>query len=130
MNTEIIWKDRKRTIFGLPLSFTKYVLHEDKLLISKGLFNTTEDEIRLYRINDLSLSVNLGQRIFGVGTIKCCSSDKTLKNFEVKNIKRVKFVKETLSDMVEAQRIKNRVGTRELLTDVVGGGEETLETEE
>ena len=28
-----VWKDRKRTIFGLPLSFTVYKLTNDKLLI-------------------------------------------------------------------------------------------------
>lgn len=117
MSNEVVWKDRKRTIFGLPLSFTKYSLHEDKLLISSGLFNTKEDEVRLYRMSDLSLSISLGQRIFGVGTIKCCSSDKTLGNFEIKNIKKAKEVKETLSDMIETQRKANRVGTRELLND-------------
>lgn len=117
MGNEVVWQDRKRTIFGLPLSFTKYSLHEDKLLISSGLFNTKEDEVRLYRMSDLSLSISLGQRIFGVGTIKCCSSDKTLGNFEIKNIKKAKEVKETLSDMIETQRKANRVGTRELLND-------------
>lgn len=117
MSNEVVWQDRKRTIFGLPLSFTKYSLHEDKLLISSGLFNTKEDEVRLYRMSDLSLSISLGQRLFGVGTIKCCSSDKTLGNFEIKNIKNAKEVKETLSDMIETQRKANRVGTRELLNN-------------
>lgn len=112
-----IWKDRKRTLFGLPLSFTKYVLHDDKLLISTGLFNTREDEVRLYRIKDLSLSISLGQRLFGIGTIQCCSSDKTLGNFEIKNIKNPKKIKETLSSMIEKERKENRVGTRELLGD-------------
>ena len=28
---DIIWKDRKRPIFGLPLSFTKYSVLEDKI---------------------------------------------------------------------------------------------------
>ena len=32
----IIWKDRKRIIFGLPWSFTRYSLTEDKLLIDTG----------------------------------------------------------------------------------------------
>ena len=26
-----IWSDRKRTVFGLPWSFTKYILTDDKL---------------------------------------------------------------------------------------------------
>ena len=32
-----IWRDRKRPIFGLPLSFTVYTLLEDKLLIDTGI---------------------------------------------------------------------------------------------
>lgn len=43
-----------------------------------------EDEVRLYRIIDISLNRTLGQRMFGLGTIKCCSADKTLGDFEIK----------------------------------------------
>ena len=71
-------KDRNRIIFGLPWTFTKYSLSEDRLFISTGLLSTKEDEVRLYRIMDLSLERKLWQRLFGLGTIKCCSADKTL----------------------------------------------------
>ena len=89
---EIKWKDRKRIIFGLPWTFTKYSLTEDRLFISTGLLSTKEDEVRLYRIMDLSLERKLWQRLFGLGTIKCCSADKTLGDFEIKNIKDSKNV--------------------------------------
>ena len=36
---EYIWKDRKRTIFGLPLSFTVYKLTEEKLIIETGFLS-------------------------------------------------------------------------------------------
>ena len=62
---EIIWSDRKRTIFGLPLSFTKYSLTNDRLFIQTGLFTTVEDEVRLYRIMDVKLTRTLGQKLFG-----------------------------------------------------------------
>ena len=53
INTEnVIWKDRKRIIFGLPWSFTRYRLEQDKFIIDKGFLSRTEDEIRLYRITD------------------------------------------------------------------------------
>ena len=35
---ETIWKDRKRFL-GMPLSFTRYSLSEDRLFLQKGLFN-------------------------------------------------------------------------------------------
>ena len=68
-NLNIIWKDRKRPIFGLPLSFTKYTLLEDKLLIDTGLFSTKQEEVKLYRIMDVTLKRSFIQKIFGVGTI-------------------------------------------------------------
>jgi len=66
---EIIWKDRKRSILGLPLSFTKYILLEDKLLIETGFLNIKQEEIRLYRITDITLVKPFSQRIFKLGTI-------------------------------------------------------------
>lgn len=36
MSENILWKDRKRTLFGLPWSFTKYKLTEEKLIIQTG----------------------------------------------------------------------------------------------
>lgn len=111
----IVWKDRKRTLFGLPWSFTKYSLSDDRLFISTGFLNTKEDEVRLYRIMDISLKRTLGQRIFGLGTIKCCSADKTLGDFEIKNIKKSKDVKELLSEMVENERNRKKVTSREFI---------------
>ena len=32
-----VWKDRKRTFLGLPWSFTRYELTEEKLIIETGL---------------------------------------------------------------------------------------------
>lgn len=113
--SNIVWKDRKRTLFGLPWSFTKYSLSDDRLFISTGFLSTKEDEVRLYRIMDISLKRTLGQRIFGLGTIKCCSADKTLGDFEIKNIKKSKDVKELLSEMVENERNRKKVTSREFI---------------
>lgn len=116
-NQKIIWKDRKRTLFGLPLSFTKYSLEEDRLFIETGFFNSVENEVRLYRIMDLQLSRTLGQKMFGLGTIKVKSADKTLGDFEIKNIKNSKEVKEQLSKLVEEMRDRKRVVNRELMME-------------
>ena len=108
-----VWSDRKHTLFGLPWSFTKYILTDEKLLIEKGFFKKTEDEIRLYRILDMSLSRTLRDRLDRVGTIHCCSSDKTASEFDIKRIRNPRDVKETLSDLVEKQRIARGVSVRE-----------------
>lgn len=108
-----VWSDRKRTLFGLPWSFTRYILTDEKLLIIKGLIKQTEEEIRLYRILDLALSRTLRERMDRVGTIHCCSSDKTASEFDIKRIKDPRRVKELLSDLVEKQRIARGVSIRE-----------------
>lgn len=113
----IIWKDRKRTLFGLPWSFTKYRLTEDRLFIETGFFTSKEDEVRLYRIMDVSLTRTLGQKIFGLGSIQCCSADKTMGDFEIKSIKNSREVKEMLSQMIEGERSNKRVSTREYMQD-------------
>ncbi len=112
---EIIWKDRKRIFFGLPWTFTKYSISEDRLFISTGFFSVKEDEVRLYRIMDVSLERKLWQRMCGLGTIKCCSADKTMGDFEIRNIKKSREVKEMLSNMVEDERTKKKVSSREFM---------------
>lgn len=111
----ILWTDKKRTLFGLPLSFTTYELEEERLFIRTGFFTRKEDEVRLYRIMDISWQQTLGQRIFGVGTIHCCSSDATMKEFDIINIKKPREVKEMLSQKIEEQIDKKRVYHREAL---------------
>ena len=112
---EVKWKDRKRTIFGLPWSFTRYRLTDDKLIVSTGIFSINEEEIRLYRIMDVTLKRSLGERLWGLGTIHICSSDKTTPEIDIKRVRQSSDVKEMLSDMVEAARKKNRVSAREFM---------------
>ena len=113
---EVIWHDRKRIFCGLPWTFTKYSLTKDRLFIETDLFNYKQNETRLYRILDLQLTRSFIQRIFGLGTIKVCSSDKALGNFDIKNIKFSSNVKELLSVNIEEQRQKNRVSSREFMS--------------
>lgn len=115
--TEYQWSDRKRTLFGLPWSFTKYMVTSEKLLIRTGVFSIREEEIRLYRIMDLTLKRSLGQRIFGVGTIHCCSADKSTPEFDIQSVKRPSIVKNLLSDLVEQERDRKRISGREYLMD-------------
>lgn len=112
---EYVWKDRKRTVFGLPLSFTVYRLTEDRLLIQSGFLSIKEEEVRLYRIMDITLKRSFGQRLFNLGTIHCCSADKTTPEFEIKSIKDPAQVKEMLSQMVEEERDKKKVSGREYM---------------
>lgn len=109
------WQDRKRTLFGLPLSFTTYKVTDEKLIIKSGFLSTKEEEVRLYRIMDVTLNRKLRERIWKLGTIHIVSADKSTPEFDIKRIKNSKEVKELLSDMVEAERVKKRVSGREFM---------------
>ena len=112
---KVLWSDRKRTFLGLPWSFTKYKLTEEKLVIQTGFFSIKQEEIRLYRIMDITLSRKLGQRMLRIGTIHCCSADKSTPEFDIKNIKDSERIKELLSDQVEHERQRKRVANREYM---------------
>ena len=115
MAYDIIWKDRKRFL-GLPLSFTRYSLSEDRLFLSVGFLNIKDEEILLYRVRDISSNRSLGQRIFGVGTVTVTSSDKTCPTLVLKNIKRPLQVKELLHTQVEEMKMRRRVRVGEIMT--------------
>ena len=114
---ELNWYDRKRLWCGLPWTFTKYGMSDDRLFVQTGLFSTHEMELRLYRVLNLRLDRSMSQRIFGLGTIHIDSSDRDLKSFELKNIRDCQGVKELLSEQVEIERKRNRVYSRENLSD-------------
>lgn len=110
-----LWKDRKRYL-GMPLSFTRYALSEDRLFLSVGFLNIKDDEILLYRVRDIDTSRSLGQRIFGVGTVTVVSSDKTMPTLLLKNVKDPVFVKELIHKQVEEMKIQRRVRVGEIMT--------------
>ena len=112
---EFLWKDRKR-YFGLPLSFTRYCLSEDRLFVSEGFLNIKDDEILLYRVRDIDTRRSLWQRLYGVGTITVISSDKTMPALGLKNIKDPVFVKELIHRQVEEMKIRRRVRFGEIMT--------------
>lgn len=118
MAAQTVWKARKRLKFlGLPWTFTTYTLTEEKLLIDSGFLNRKQDETRLYRILDMSLERSFAQRIFGLGTIICNTSDQTSPILKIINIRKSKAVKEVLSELVEKERVSKRVSAREYMHD-------------
>ena len=126
-NIQYIWKDRKR-YFGMPISFTRYSLSEDRLFLSVGLLNIKDDEILLYRVRDIDTSRSLWQRLFGVGTVIVMSSDKSMPTLVLKNIKDPVVVKELIHQQVEEMKIRRRVRFGEIMTtDMDGDGEPDMD---
>ena len=113
---DYIMRERKRWAFlGIPWTFTVYTLKEKKLVIDRGLFTSIREEILLYRIVDMSYSRTLGQKIFGMGTVKVYSKDKTNPSLEIKNIRHSNDFYESLSEAVEKDRIRMKMRQSELI---------------
>ena len=88
----------------------------DKIEVKTGFLSIKEEEIKLYRITDVTLYRSFLQRIFRVGTIHICSGDKTTPEFDIKDVKNSEKVKNLISETVEKWRDEKRVSTREILS--------------
>ena len=103
------YTERKRWLFlGLPFTFTKYTVNEDRLIINKGLLRTTEDTCYLYKIIDIKLERSICERLFGLGTIVCYTGDVTDKVIKLIHIKNSKKINDYLLDQSEEMRRKRR----------------------
>ena len=123
---EYLWKDRRRRL-GLPLSFTRYSLSEDRLFCETGFLNLKSDEVLLYRVRDLELTMTLGQRIFGVGTVCVHSSDKSVPHLDLKNIKNPREVKELIHQKVEKAKNDRRLRSMEVMSSAGVSHQEALD---
>ncbi len=120
---EKIWMDRKRkTIFALPWSFTKYTLTASRLLVEKGFFTRTEEQIRLYRIKDVTYSQTFLERLGNTGTLCVKSSDASVPELHLEHIKNAKTIMNVLSQTVEVARRENGVRTSEIVGGSGGEG--------
>ena len=127
--SDYIWTDRKR-FMGLPLSFTRYAMSEDRLFVSIGFLNIKDEEILLYRVRDITTNRSLWQRLFGVGSVTVVSSDKTLPNLVLKNIKAPMHVKELIHEQVEQMKLKRRVRVGEIMASGYDENDDELDLDD
>lgn len=116
---EILWADTKRWL-GLPWTFTKYSVDNERLTSKQGLLKTEINEILLYRILDVKCSQTLGQKLFGVGTVTLYCTDRSSGVMTLENVKKPDQVRRFLSDLVERKRTETGVKGREIYG--TGGG--------
>jgi len=102
---EIIWTGKK-CIMGMPISFTRYILTDSKLITRVGLLNLKEDEIELYRVYDKSMKLPFGQRIVGCGTITLLSKDSDTSTKVMQSVKHPRCK--------EAARLRNTGAARQV----------------
>jgi len=105
----MIYVERKRAKFlGLPLSYTKYSISEEKITITSGFLSITEDDTLMYKVQDVRLTRSFMERLFKLGTITCYTGDTTHPKLVLEHIKRSKAIKEFIVNASEEARRKRR----------------------
>lgn len=112
---DYIWTGKKRTIFGLPISFTRYFLTETKFITRKGLLSLEEDELDLYTVTDKKLVLKFTQRIFGCGTIVMHVVDTDTPVKKVESVKAPREVLAMLDKHINIQRDRYRTRGRDMI---------------
>ena len=124
-NTNILWQDRKHHLW-FPISFTSYYIEDDRLMIKRGLFNTTLDETLLYRIIDISFQQTLAGKIFGTGNVILKTKADASGEIILENIAKPFEVRKMLSKLVEESRDRRNIVGKEFYssdhTDLDGDG--------
>lgn len=103
------YEERKRWLFfGLPFTFTKYIVNEDILTIRSGLLKTVENDCYMYKVQDVRHEASLCEKIFGLGTVVCFTGDTTHPQLVMHHIKHSKDVKNFILKQSEEARLKRR----------------------
>lgn len=115
-----LWTDKKRTLFGLPISFTRYFLTENKLVTRKGFLNLEEDELDLYRVTDKKLLLPFWQRMFGCGTIMLHVKDVDTPVKEIRSVKVPREVLKKLDAQIDQNRDRYNIRGRDMIGQECG----------
>lgn len=113
-----IWEDRSRFL-SLPIRDTSYQIEKDILFIRKGYLSNHEEQVLLYRVRDISLKQGLIDRLCNQGTITLYTSDPNNEVVTLLNIEDPRKVRNLLNEIVENERERHKVISREF----VGYGE-------
>lgn len=98
-----------------------YELTEDRLILRKGIFVKSIDEIELYRVKDVRMDFTLVNQWAGIGTIGVDSSDETTREgaLVIPYIERAAERREELRRLVDVARQKRRVRELDVSSDLL-----------
>jgi uncharacterized membrane protein YdbT with pleckstrin-like domain len=84
---------------------------EDRLIVRRGIFMKSIDQVELYRVKDVRLDFSLVNQWAGIGTLCIGSSDETTRGgpMVIRHVEHAERRREELRDLVEAARQKRRV---------------------
>ena len=98
-----------------------YELTEDRLILRKGIFVKSIDEIELYRVKNVRMDFTLVNQWAGIGTISLDSSDETTRDgpLVIPHVERAAERREELRRLVDAARQKRRVRELDVASDLL-----------
>ena len=103
------YQEKKRILFfGLPWTFTKYIINEELLTVKRGLLKTEEDDCYMYKVQDVKMTTTLFERIFGLSTVICYTGDTTDPQISLTHIKHAREIKGFILEASELARQKKR----------------------
>lgn len=90
---------------------TTYEVTPERLIIRRGIFNKSIDEIELYRVKDIRVDFSLINQWADIGTITIASSDETSGNapLVIPHVDAARRRREELRSLIDAARNKRRV---------------------
>jgi uncharacterized membrane protein YdbT with pleckstrin-like domain len=98
-------------MFSNHFQAASYSVVEDRLIVRRGIFMKSIDEVELYRVKDIRLDFSLVNQWAGIGTLCIGSSDETTRGgpMVIRHVEDAQRRREALRDLVEAARQKRRV---------------------
>jgi uncharacterized membrane protein YdbT with pleckstrin-like domain len=98
-----------------------YEVTEERLVIRRGIFFKSIDEIELYRVKDVRLDFTLVNQWAGIGTLCVSSSDETTRagDLLMRHVERAQTRREELRRLVDAARRKRGVREFDMAHDHV-----------
>lgn len=96
---------------------TSYEVTDQRLILKRGIFLKTIDEVELYRVKDVRLDYSLLNQIADIGTITLSTSDRTTATapLVLRDVPMARDRREGLRGLVE--RARGRRGVREVDVD-------------
>lgn len=113
--------ERKRWLFfGLPFTFTKYIIRDDLITVDSGFFKKTENDCYMYKVQDVEHTASLMERMCKLGTIVCFTGDTTHPKLVLSHIRHSKEIKNYILQEAEKARIRRRtLNTLDIGTGVI-----------
>ena len=93
----------------------------DRLLIRRGIFIKSIDEVELYRVKDVRLDFSLINQWAGIGTICVTSSDETTRGapLVLSHVEQAQRRREELRRLVDEARQRRRVREIDMVHDEI-----------